>query len=130
MAQAYADSIFIGIDYHAESIETARKRAEDAGVAGRVTFEIAEAKNFSGSDYELICFMDCFHDLGNPLGRQNMPGEPWLRMAQCYWSSHSRATMSSTTSTRRPPILRGLCRYMHAHLALAGSRARIRRPSG
>ena len=36
MAQAFPNSTFVGSDYHEGSIETARKRAEEAGVADRV----------------------------------------------------------------------------------------------
>lgn len=68
MAQAYPNSVFFGFDYHNQSIETARQRAEEAGVAQRVQFEVASAKNFPGSDYDLICFMDCLHDMGDPVG--------------------------------------------------------------
>ncbi len=68
MAEAYPNSEFFGFDYHSESIETARKRAKEAGVEDRVTFEVFSARDFPGEDYDLICFMDCFHDLGDPLG--------------------------------------------------------------
>ena len=68
MAKAYPKSTFYGFDYHDASIQVARKRALDAGVADRVHFEVSSAKNFTGSDYDLICFMDCLHDLGDPLG--------------------------------------------------------------
>lgn len=68
MANAYPNSEFFGFDYHEESVETARKRAKEAGVEDRVTFEAFSAKDFPGEDYDLICFMDCFHDLGDPLG--------------------------------------------------------------
>lgn len=68
MAQAYPHSTFFGFDYHAASIAIARQRAEAAGVADRVQFEIATAKTFPGSEYDLICFMDCLHDMGDPLG--------------------------------------------------------------
>ncbi len=37
MAQAFPNSTFVGSDYHEGSIETARARAEEAGVAERVT---------------------------------------------------------------------------------------------
>ena len=43
MAKAFPASRFVGVDYHAESIETARRRAAQAGVADRVTFEVAGA---------------------------------------------------------------------------------------
>lgn len=68
MAQAYPNSTFFGFDYHDKSIETARSRAEEAGVADRVRFAIASAKNFPGSSYDLVCFMDCLHDMGDPVG--------------------------------------------------------------
>lgn len=68
MAKAFPQSRFVGFDYHPASIEIARQRAERAGVAERVTFEVASAKTFAGGDYDLICFVDCFHDLGDPLG--------------------------------------------------------------
>lgn len=68
MALNYPNATFIGFDYHPSSIDVARRRATDAGVADRVRFEVASAKDYPGSDYDLICFMDCLHDLGDPLG--------------------------------------------------------------
>ncbi len=68
MAQAYPKTSFVGFDYHAPSIEWARKAAAEAGVADRVTFEVAAAKNFPGKDYDLVAFFDCLHDMGDPVG--------------------------------------------------------------
>lgn len=68
MAQMYPNSTFWGFDYHDQSIEVARQRAATAGVGDRVKFEVATAKNFPGSNYDLVCFMDCLHDLGDPVG--------------------------------------------------------------
>lgn len=68
MARAYPNSRFWGFDYHHASIETAKMRAREAGVEDRITFEVASAKNYPENDYDMICFMDCFHDLGDPLG--------------------------------------------------------------
>ena len=67
MAEAFPASRFVGIDYHAESIATARERAEQAGVADRVTFEVAGAAEYAGEGYDLVAFFDSFHDLGDPL---------------------------------------------------------------
>jgi SAM-dependent methyltransferase len=53
LAQAYPNSVFSGSDYHDQSIELARKRAGDAGVADRLTFEVAPASSFSGTGYDL-----------------------------------------------------------------------------
>jgi SAM-dependent methyltransferase len=68
MAKTYPRSTFVGSDYHGGSIETARRRAEEAGVADRVTFEVTPAAGYSGSDYDLVTMFDCLHDMGDPAG--------------------------------------------------------------
>jgi SAM-dependent methyltransferase len=68
MARAYPNSRFFGFDNHPESIEQARRAAEEADVAGRVTFEVASAQDFPGRDYDLLTYFDCLHDMGDPDG--------------------------------------------------------------
>jgi SAM-dependent methyltransferase len=68
MAQAYPNSRFWGFDNHEASINTARGRAKDAGVSDRVTFEVADARSFPGKNYDMVCFFDCLHDMGDPTG--------------------------------------------------------------
>jgi SAM-dependent methyltransferase len=68
IAQAYPDSIVSGSDYHDGSIELARKRAADAGVGNRASFEVESAQSFSGSGYDLVTTFDCLHDMGDPIG--------------------------------------------------------------
>ena len=68
MAQAFPKSSFIGLDYHEASIATARKRASEQGVTGNIAFEVKAATELDGHDFDLICFMDCLHDLGDPVG--------------------------------------------------------------
>jgi len=68
MAKAFPRSRFHGFDYHPRSIELARERAKDAGVADRITFEVAKATDFPGTDYDLIAHFDCLHDLEDPIG--------------------------------------------------------------
>ena len=68
LAQAYPKSQFAGFDYHGPSIEAARKAAQRAGVADRVTFQQAAAKEYPGSGYDLVAFFDCLHDMGDPVG--------------------------------------------------------------
>jgi len=65
--QAYPASTVIGFDADAGSVEAARKRAADAGLADRVQFEVASATTFGGT-YDLVCFFDCLHDMGDPVG--------------------------------------------------------------
>jgi SAM-dependent methyltransferase len=68
MAQAYPNSSFHGYDYHDGSIQLARERAKEAGISSNVKFDKANAKGYPGSDYDLICFFDCLHDMGDPVG--------------------------------------------------------------
>jgi SAM-dependent methyltransferase len=68
MAKAYPESHFFGFDYHAPSIETARKKAKAAQVSDRVTFQVAPSKGFPGTGYDLVAFFDCLHDMGDPAG--------------------------------------------------------------
>jgi ubiquinone/menaquinone biosynthesis C-methylase UbiE len=67
MAKQYPKSRFYGFDAHAESIEEARGHARAAGVADRVSFEVARATNYPDLRYGLITFFDCLHDLGDPV---------------------------------------------------------------
>ncbi|HKS66083.1 MAG TPA: class I SAM-dependent methyltransferase [Candidatus Acidoferrales bacterium] len=68
MAKAFPNSRFFGFDYHDKSIEAAREYAKRDGVADRVTFEVAKAKEFPGKDYDFITVFDCLHDMGDPAG--------------------------------------------------------------
>jgi 2-polyprenyl-3-methyl-5-hydroxy-6-metoxy-1,4-benzoquinol methylase len=68
LAEHYPNSQFVGSDNHTASIESARKRAADAGASDRVSFEVASAQTFSGRGYDLVTTFDCLHDMGDPLG--------------------------------------------------------------
>jgi SAM-dependent methyltransferase len=68
MAKAFPKSHFIGFDYHLESIEWAQNDAVTENVTRNTDFEVATAKQFRGSDYDLVCFFDCLHDMGDPVG--------------------------------------------------------------
>ena len=67
MAKSFPNSEFIGIDYHAPSIDTARRRAAEAGV-NNAHFEVADATSYAGKDFDFIAFFDCLHDMGDPEG--------------------------------------------------------------
>jgi SAM-dependent methyltransferase len=68
MARAYPRSTFCGSDYHEASVEAARRAAERAAVADRVSFEVAAAKDFGGAPFDLVCVFDALHDMGDPVG--------------------------------------------------------------
>src|SRR6185312_3069269 len=85
LAEAYPRTTVVGSDYHAASIELARKKTADAGAADRVTFEVATAQTFTGSGYDLVTMFDCLHDMGdavednlNPVSRLYYNGSLFL----------------------------------------------------
>jgi SAM-dependent methyltransferase len=67
LAAAYPACQVVGFDYHAPSVERARERAVDAGLADRVSFEVASAAGFPGGDYDLVAIFDALHDMPDPL---------------------------------------------------------------
>ncbi len=68
MAQAFPKSRFDGFDYHEGSIAAARDNAERAKLGERLKFEVSSAKTIPAKGYDLICFFDCLHDMGDPVG--------------------------------------------------------------
>ena len=117
LAKEYPSSHFTGSDYHDESIELARKRAGEAGVADRVNFEVAPAASFSGTGYDLVATFDCLHDMGDPLSaarhvRQALkPDGTWLvvdpaaadEMDRADIARHLHAGMCSTAAIAAAP---------------------------
>ena len=67
MAEAFPNSQFIGFDFHQPSIEHSSKMAKDSGLTN-LSFEVGSAKDFPGQSYDLVCFFDCLHDMGDPVG--------------------------------------------------------------
>ena len=68
MAKAFPASRFVGFDYHDRSIDRARAAAKREGLGDRVRFEVASAKDYPGTDYDLVAFFDSLHDMGDPAG--------------------------------------------------------------
>lgn len=67
LAEAFPNSTFVGVDYHEESIRLAQAAAQEAGVADRVRFEVADATAYAGT-HDLVLFFDAVHDFGDPVG--------------------------------------------------------------
>ena len=84
MAQAYPNATFIGFDYHEPSVQRARELSHEANVDDHVTFEVATAQQYPGSDYDLVAFFDCLHDMGDPTAAAGhvlqslKPGGSWM----------------------------------------------------
>ncbi len=68
MAKAFPKSTFHGFDFHEPSVEHARSRARDAGVASNTIFEVVTAKEYPGNNYDLVTIFDALHDMGDPVG--------------------------------------------------------------
>jgi len=68
MANAYPKSEFWAFDNHEASIKNASEKAKNAGVSDRVHFEVSSAETMPDKQFDLICFFDCLHDMGNPVG--------------------------------------------------------------
>ncbi len=77
MAQAYPASSFAGFDVHDASVDAARESAAAAGVSERVGFDVATAAEIPprSGGYDLICFFDCLHDMGDPVAAMRRAGE-------------------------------------------------------
>lgn len=68
MARSFPDSSFVGYDFHEPSIVQARAHAAAHGLADRVRFETAAAKDIREDGFDLITVFDCLHDMGDPQG--------------------------------------------------------------
>jgi SAM-dependent methyltransferase len=68
IARAYPKARVDGYDLDGPSIELARRNAEEAGVADRVTFHLRDASDptLEGS-YDLATAFECVHDMGRPV---------------------------------------------------------------
>jgi 2-polyprenyl-3-methyl-5-hydroxy-6-metoxy-1,4-benzoquinol methylase len=75
MAQKYPNSKFWAFDTHEASINSARKNAEEAGVAGQIEFGVTSAQTIPDNQYDLIAFFDCLHDMGDPVGASRRAAE-------------------------------------------------------
>lgn len=68
MAKAFPGAKVHGFDYHGDSIARAKELAQAEGVSANTEFAVASAKDYPGAGYDLICFFDCLHDMGDPVG--------------------------------------------------------------
>jgi ubiquinone/menaquinone biosynthesis C-methylase UbiE len=84
MANAFPNSEFVGYDFHPSSIADARRHAREHGSAGNVSFEVGAAKDYAGTNFDLVTFFDCLHDMGDPAGaaghvfRSLKPNGTWM----------------------------------------------------
>jgi 2-polyprenyl-3-methyl-5-hydroxy-6-metoxy-1,4-benzoquinol methylase len=68
IAQAFPQARMVGYDVHAESVERARSNAQEAGVADRVAFEVANGAQMPVGKFDFVSTFDVVHDAVDPLG--------------------------------------------------------------
>jgi SAM-dependent methyltransferase len=148
MARAYPASTFVGFDSHLASIELARERARDAGVAERVTFEVAKPTAFPGTNYDLITHFDSFHGVEDLLGaaaharRAIAPDGTWLLVepyaadqpeqnhtpvGRVMYSASTMLSVPHSLSQRGPAIGAQAGETTLRDLVLRGGWSRVRR---
>ena len=66
MAEAFPSATFVGIDNHDASLTRASERIASSGLGSRVRLERATAATFGNGPFDLICFFDALHDMGDP----------------------------------------------------------------
>ncbi len=67
LAQAFPKARLTGFDIHAESVERARRNAEAAGIADRVTFAVANGAELPEGRFDLVTTFDVVHDAIDPV---------------------------------------------------------------
>jgi len=68
MAQAYPRITVDGFDLEKDVIAAARENAEEAGVADRVSFSVADAADRPGAgSYDLVIIIEALHDMSRPV---------------------------------------------------------------
>lgn len=68
IAKAFPQARVFGYDVHAGSIERARRNAEQAGVADRVTFEVGGEEALPKGRFDFVTTFDVVHDSVDPVG--------------------------------------------------------------
>lgn len=68
IAQEFPDCTVVGIDAHAPTIDRARRAADEAGVADRVEFLVADAAAGLPGRFDVVTTFDVVHDAVDPEG--------------------------------------------------------------
>jgi SAM-dependent methyltransferase len=66
LAKAFPNAQVHGFDFHEPSVRAARDNAAQQGLSDRIVLDVAGATTFTGK-FDLICFFDCLHDMGDPV---------------------------------------------------------------
>ncbi len=67
LARAYPGATVTGIDIDAASVEQATANARQCGLAGRVSFHVADAAHSEGADQDAVFIFEALHDMPFPV---------------------------------------------------------------
>jgi SAM-dependent methyltransferase len=68
LAQAYPHAQVVGVDVDSPAIDMARAAANEAGLADRVSFKVAEGESLSEDDqFDAVFAFECLHDMPRPV---------------------------------------------------------------
>ena len=132
MAKAFPSSSFVGYDFHAPSIEQANSHAKAHGLADRVRFVTAPAKDITDRDFDLVTMFDCLHDMGDPRGcakhvrKLLKPSGSWM-IVEPIAADHPSVNVGNPVSRT---LLQRFDHDLRAHVTRAGGRRGSRRPGG
>ena len=100
-----------------QSIRDATSHAKRHGVKN-VMFEVATSTEYPGTDYDLVTFFDCLHDMGDPTGaarhvRETLkPDGSWLIIVPMAGD-----TLTDRSQSGRAALLRGFDLSVRLHIA-------------
>ncbi len=66
LAKAFPLACVRGFDLHGPSVAAARALAIEHDVGTRCTFDTVSARDVPGGGYDLVCLLDCLHDMADP----------------------------------------------------------------
>jgi cyclopropane fatty-acyl-phospholipid synthase-like methyltransferase len=87
LARAYPESRFWGFDGDDAAVRAGSKRAAEAGVTGRIRFEVAGPADYPGTSFDLVCHFDRLRTVADPVGAARhaletlAPDGSWLLVA-------------------------------------------------
>lgn len=67
LARAYPTAAVVGVDIDAPSVEMARRHTAAAGLAGRVSYLVADAAALEEDAYDAAFAFECVHDMSRPV---------------------------------------------------------------
>ncbi len=127
MARAFPKSQFRGFDAHPGSIDAAKQMAAAEG-ATNTAFSVDTAKTFPAGNYDLVCFFDCLHDMGDPVGALKHVRETIAPDGNLHAGRAVRErSPGGQSQSCRARVLRCLHHGLHAGITGAGGRPCARR---